>query len=319
VHSEATNLDWEGDTREATVARTGAALQAAQNHAEKLRAAAQSARDEASNLTSLAGDLGHAADKAGEDGYNVSDMYAVTDKQPPSADPTVAAARQMITGQHESNIISALAKFVVHDTKVGTDLASRGAQIQPNGPVQCFGPEQHTYCVEQLPDGSLATFPGIPAMGGQWPDAASTNHPGHVSMMDNHLPPPVPPGSPVNNGPVQTPWPPAGGVPGSVANPKMSVPPTVINEHPPKPADPQDHDCSIRQIVDGTGELLGGSATVAAGGVGVVAGATAEAPTLGTSTIPIIAGIGGIATGGKLITDGIDDLSHCTNEIVPGK
>jgi hypothetical protein len=132
VHDEARNLAWEGDTREATVARTGAALQAAQNHADKLRSAAQSAREEAGNLTSLSGNLVHAADKAGEDGYNVSDMYVVTDKQPPSTDPTVAAARQMVAGQHESAIMSALAKFVVHDTKVGTDLATRGAQLQPD-------------------------------------------------------------------------------------------------------------------------------------------------------------------------------------------
>jgi hypothetical protein len=93
-------------------------------------------------------------------------------------------------------------------------------------------------------------------------------------------------------------------------------PPVVINEHggkTPVPADPRDHVGTAHEIIEGLKKVGVGGVTAAGGGLSIAAGAAAEVPTLGTSTIPIVGGIGAVGAGSADIYLGLDDLSHLTN------
>jgi hypothetical protein len=284
IQSSANNLVWTGAGHTGMKTAIAGHAATATSEAQILRATAAVAKTGGQTLYGQQQGILNTVEQAQSAEFEVGDDLMVTD---PKYDGTIAGlARQGIAQGIQADLMTQAGAFTGQRMATATGITS-----------------------------------SVAGLGGT---SAADSHAG-VQMVDNKfktdgpLPAPVPPGPPVNNGPVQTPWPPAGGAPASVANPQRApTPPIVIAEHPPEKTDPQDHDCSIRQIVDGAGEVLGGSATAAAGGVGVVAGVTAEAPSLGSSTIPIIAGVGGIATGAKLITDGIDDLGHCTNQIVPG-
>lgn len=92
--------------------------------------------------------------------------------------------------------------------------------------------------------------------------------------------------------------------------------PALINEHggkTPVAADPRDHNGTTHEIVEGLKKVVVGGVTAAGGGLSVAAGAAAEVPTLGTSTIPIVGGAGAIAAGSSDVYLGLDDLSHLTN------
>lgn len=130
VHDEASLLDWEGDTRDATVARTGADKTTALAHAELVRQAAATARDDASTLTRLAHNVAFMADRADEDGYHTDeDSYVVTPKNP-SSDPEIAAAQALVAADWQAKIVGELGRFVAADTKVGGGYAATSGTVR---------------------------------------------------------------------------------------------------------------------------------------------------------------------------------------------
>ncbi len=121
--------------------------------------------------------------------------------------------------------------------------------ISPEGEVHCHGNDfgNRWTCTEVLPDGTIHSFPGIPAMEGQWPDAAYhppqdpsiyTPHVQPPSYSDNHPPPLDPnlaphpanyPGGPIVTDGYTTP------------DPTPSPVPTNTNDPQPTPPQPTSH------------------------------------------------------------------------------
>lgn len=188
VKNDSGNLGGAGQWRDAMNAAVARHDATATAGADELNAAAKTAQRYAGKLSDQRQTILGTVQQAKQQGFEVSPTWQVTDvKSTTDAERLVRQpAAQAIAAQLEQQV----AAFMATETASGADLSTHAgklAGVTPDGKVQCFGPdEQHTYCTEQHPDGSITTFPGIPAMGGDWPDAAKVTPPGRgVQMMDN--------------------------------------------------------------------------------------------------------------------------------------
>lgn len=97
--------------------------------------------------------------------------------------------------------------------------------------------------------------------------------------------------------------------------PPPSPPHPVQNpdpNHQEPPPDTKDKS-TVRQILDGFEEVVGGTALTVAGVAGIAGGVGTEIPSGGTSTVAVVAGVGGVGGGVKMVIDGLDELKHLGN------
>jgi hypothetical protein len=326
---------------------TGLAFQAAQGKAQldyEVAQAGKSLIDEHGSEVSMLSaamsrqkqTVGLAVDAAENAKFQVSDDGGVSDPNPPK-DPAARAARQAQALVHRNTIFDAAAEFHAQDAALAAAIAGHTASLeginfnvpnanlmgasQPEGQVQCFGPEQNTYCVEQHPDGSTTTFPGIPAMGGmggpaqQWPDASKVGE-GKVSMVDHAFktaPPVQPTPAPVGPTPGGAP---VGRIPGS--SDMAMAPPSVVGPGAKAP-DPHKHDPGRWELETDTGKaFVGAGGALLLPEAGGVRGPLSIGQELVDPPDPPKPGAGlkvGIGIPGALIAaiPGIDDATH-TNQ-----
>lgn len=181
-HASAQGLDFHGRTAEAVRDSAARQHQGAMVDADKLRQAASIASNAADELRQGRQRVLNVVEHARNNNFTVSDTYQVTDNS--GSHNQDSLARQVAAQQMSADMMRYAGELYAHDA----DTAGRMVQAVDftEGQVQCFGPdEQHTYCAERQPDGSLITFPGIPAQAGNWPDAAHTGANPGATMLDN--------------------------------------------------------------------------------------------------------------------------------------
>lgn len=264
--AEIDGADWLGVAYTAMSAKGRADRTVAQEAAEITQTHAGVIRLSAASLSTMKQTVLLARDAASNAKLTVDDNATVRDPNPPK-DPAARAARQAEAEMHRDTIVSAAEAFHAHEQEVA-------ALIQ----------------------GHAATLTGVPL--GQSPQIQMAGHGFKTDGPSVPLPAPAPVGPPVNNGPAQVQWPPAGGVPSSVANPKSSPPVAIINQRPGKPGG--DHPCGPLEVGIDAGESI-------AGGVG--AGISiATAPATGGMSL---AGLGPAGIG---VAKGFEDLQKCEHE-----
>jgi hypothetical protein len=91
AHNDARTLPWEGQAADALHARTGADFDTAMQSAERLRAAAMIAKDEASTLDQMHSRALYTIEDAQADGFTPTEPLAFVDTRP-SSNPVVATS-----------------------------------------------------------------------------------------------------------------------------------------------------------------------------------------------------------------------------------
>jgi hypothetical protein len=251
-------------------------------------------------------------------GFEVDDEYNVTD---PFEGTPAGVIRAPLARTLQSQLQAGAQVFTqtehataqaIHTSMgtVGGGTAAHGGQ--PEGKVQCFGPDQSPYCVERHPDGSTTTIPpgqAVWGMQGVWPDAAK-NGEGKVSMFDSHF-------KTAPADPTEPPMPPVG----SDKDEDMLISstsgqastqsglgvedtrlPAMPKEWPPAPSAP-----SPTCTTDEFGKIL----TKATEHTAIEAGGIAILPEEGPAVIP---GIVGLLVNGNNIADDVGDAAHCFSE-----
>lgn len=290
-HSEAMALNWDGVAGmayRAVAAHDHATVTAASDQALEAAATAAADGETAGPLVTKA--WGAISD-AQSDGFKVGQDFSLTDLMPPSTSSQARQQRQQEANDHAQTIGNAVTALVVQDTRAASNMKSAGNFSKfhtspnghlPDGKVQIYGPDGHQYGGEQVPDGNggqtLHTFqPAIPAQEGEWPDWPTGYTPtggGSGAQLVDYT---------TNSD-------------GTVKNPTSEHPSHIINQQPPP--NPKDHECSTRELLDGTAQVLAGGAGMAGGSMG---------------SLPFLPALGAVIGGSKLVYDGLDDLSHCTN------
>jgi hypothetical protein len=194
VHADNKGLDWTGESGALMTGRTGSQLQFSTQAAAIARSAAQVARTGKEQLYPKHQELQQFIEETGDLGFNVDGDLKVTPKEI-SSDPDVAHQQMEASVFLEQELGRRYTEFKALDDQVGADLANHQQQMtahvekQPDGKVQCFGPEDsqgQVNCFEGDGQGGGHNFKGIWAQEGDWEDAANTNNRGHFSMVDNH-------------------------------------------------------------------------------------------------------------------------------------
>lgn len=180
IHNVNTGV-WTGEGGEGKDAAMAHHAIVANMHAQTLRATASVAKAGGKDLYGLQQAILKTVDTAQSSSFQVGEDWSLTDTM---TDPYARLARQGIAKSIQGTLAGQVGAFTSQQATTAAGIMSASAGLAPGGKVECYGPdENHTYCVEMWPDGSLHTIsPGIPAMAGSWPDAAKVGE-GHVSAM----------------------------------------------------------------------------------------------------------------------------------------
>jgi hypothetical protein len=179
IHNRVASLPWEGDAREAELARANADIMKARAAAEAARATATVSRASAPSLDAAKRSVLHAVDYATEAGFNVGEDYSVTDTRP--SKKTELAARQAQAQAFATDIRQRVIQLTGLQTEVAGKLTAAAAPIRelrfdegkPGNfaPLSRFTPPptvsliwctHHVttwMCIQYFPDGSTFVYP----------------------------------------------------------------------------------------------------------------------------------------------------------------
>ena len=128
VWQQSLGLDWEGQARDALVERTTADKAVVTRKSDRLREAAQIAREGAGDISAVQRSVLYKVDDARRAGFVVGADLSVADTQT-SSNVTELAARQAQALAFSAEISSRAARLVASDSEVGTKLTATAGDV----------------------------------------------------------------------------------------------------------------------------------------------------------------------------------------------
>ncbi len=128
IWQQSLGIDWEGQTRDALVERTTADKAMVTQKSDRLRQAAQIAREGAGDISRVQRSVLYKIDDAHQAGFVVGENLSVTDTQT-SSNAAELAARQAQARAFSTEISSRAAQLVATDSGVGTKLTATAGDV----------------------------------------------------------------------------------------------------------------------------------------------------------------------------------------------